>query len=271
MEKTDLLERLATFKTRLTSDVVSAYESRGSEFGRERFAAWRRQLSMFLDENLPGQCARLNAMLHHTVMFANNHESDLDIFMRMDGIPCLAFIDSLSIDVQNDEFDFTPPEIEKVSLQRGTVKPSNRVFIVHGHDQLLLTKAARFVEKLGLEPIILHEQASKGMTIIEKIEDNTDVGFAIILYTPDDKGNKAVEADAGNLQFRARQNVIFEHGYLVAKLKRSHVVPLMAGSIEIPSDISGVVYVEDSNWQVGIAREMLAAGYDIDFNRLLRS
>jgi predicted nucleotide-binding protein len=271
MEKTEILERLAGFKARLVSDVIPAYSSRGSEFGRERFAAWRRQLTKFLDERFPGQTTTLNAKLHHSVMFRGRSESDLDVFMRMDGNACLAFLDSLTIDVQNDEFDFSPPQVEEPPpLERGTIKPSSRVFIVHGHDELLLTKAARFVERLGLEPVILHEQASKGMTIIEKIEANTDVGFAIVLYTPDDKGNTASEADAGNLNCRARQNVVFEHGYLIAKLKRSHVVPLMAGSIETPSDISGIVYVDDSNWQVDIAKEMMAAGYEIDFNRLLR-
>jgi len=108
------------------------------------------------------------------------------------------------------------------------------------------------------------------MTIIEKIEANTDVGFAIILYTPDDKGNVATEADNGTLNFRARQNVIFEHGYLMAKLKRANVVPLMGGTVETPSDISGIVYVDDVNWQIDIAKEMLGAGYQVDFNRLLK-
>lgn len=44
----------------------------------------------------------------------------------------------------------------------------NKIFIVHGHDELAKVEVARFVEKLGLEAIILHEQASSGNTIIEK-------------------------------------------------------------------------------------------------------
>ena len=255
---------------KVRSDVVAGYESRGREFGRERFTAWRRQFTKFLDDNLPGQSGELNAKLHHTIMFRGRSESDLDVFMRMDGKVSLVFIESLCIDVQNDEFDFSPRAVNEPPIQSGPIKPSNRVFIVHGHDELLLTKAARFVERLGLEPIILHEQASKGMTIIEKIEKHADVGFAIVLYTPDDKGNVASEADSGNLKFRARQNVVFEHGYLIGLLKRSHVVPLMSGSIETPSDISGVVYVDNKNWQFEIAREMSAVGYRIDLNRLLQ-
>ena len=83
-----------------------------------------------------------------------------------------------------------------------------RVFIVHGHDESVQNKAARFVEKFGFEAIILHEKASSGRTIIEKIEHYSDVGFAIVLYTPDDVGN--VKSEAENLNVRARQNVVFE-------------------------------------------------------------
>ena len=102
-----------------------------------------------------------------------------------------------------------------------------KVFIVHGHDETAQTKAARFVEKLGLKAIILHEQASAGRTIIEKIEHYSDVDFALVLYTPDDVGH--VKGKPENLSLRARQNVIFEHGYLIGKLSRKNVVALVDG------------------------------------------
>lgn len=271
MNKSEVIDRLEGFKLRLSTEVVGAYASRGSEFGRERFAAWRRQMSIFLDQSLPRTSSKLDSKLNHIAYYRGRSESDLDVFMRMDGNTCIAFIDSLLMDVHNNEFDFTAKPEVAVAHKKSKPAEQKRVFVVHGHDQLLLAKVARFVERLGLEPVILHEQASKGMTIIEKIEANSDVGFALVLYTPDDKGNKAEEADKGQLNDRARQNVVFEHGYLIAKLKRANVVPLMGGRIEIPSDISGVVYVDDKNWQVEIAKEMLAAGYEIDFNRLLKA
>ena len=55
-----------------------------------------------------------------------------------------------------------------------------KVFIVHGHDVEAKLEVARFIEKLNLEPIILHEQANDGLTIIEKIEKYSDVGFGIV-------------------------------------------------------------------------------------------
>ena len=92
----------------------------------------------------------------------------------------------------------------------------SRVFIVHGHDDALKNEVARFVEKFGLKTIILHEQASSGNTIIEKIEEHSNVGFGIVLYTPCDVGAKSEKSP--NLQLRARQNVVFEHGFLIGKI-----------------------------------------------------
>lgn len=270
MDKKEVIAQLESFRSRLESDVATAYAQRGSPFGRERFAAWRRQFEKFLDANLPGASSRLSAKLHKVAFFRGGNESDLDVFLREDGEPCAAFIDSLKLDVENGEFEehavpAKPPE--KRSGRSGA--KSKRIFIVHGHDELLKTKTARFIEKLGYEAVILHEQASRGMTIIEKIEAHTEVGFAIVLYSPDDRGNTAASAANGELLLRARQNVIFEHGYLMAKLSRAHVVPLVSGKVELPSDISGVVYIDDTNWQFEIAKEMKAAGYQVDFNKLL--
>lgn len=146
----------------------------------------------------------------------------------------------------------------------------NRVFIVHGHDESAQNKAARFVEKLGFEAIILHERASSGRTIIEKIEHYSDAGFAIVLYTPDDVGN--VKSEPDNLNDRARQNVVFEHGYLIGKLGRQSVSALVDGKLELPNDISGVVYIsldEGSAWQLQLAKEMKQSGYRIDMNKLI--
>lgn len=270
MEKKDVIEQLDSFRNRLENDVASAYARRGSDLGTERFAAWRRQFEKFLDANLPGASSRLSAKLHKVAFYRGRSESDLDVFRREDGEPCAAFIDSLKFDVQNGEFEAqaAPVELAESKSAKSGAK-SKRVFVVHGHDDLLKTKTARFIERLGYEAVILHEQASRGMTIIEKIEAHTDVSFAIVLYSPDDQGNTAAAAEKGELIPRARQNVVFEHGYLMAKLSRAHVVPLVSGNVELPSDISGMVHVYDTNWQFEIAKEMKAAGYEVDFNRLL--
>lgn len=83
-------------------------------------------------------------------------------------------------------------------------------------------------------------------------------------------GNVKIEAENGTLKFRARQNVVFEHGFLMGKIGRENVVPLVDGNVELPNDISGIVYVSDKDWQIDIAKEMSDAGYEIDFNKLYK-
>ncbi len=117
---------------------------------------------------------------------------------------------------------------------------NHKVFIVHGRDHNLLTQVENVLMKLGLDPIVLQEQANNGKTIIEKIEECTDVGFGIVLYTPCDEGR--LKSEGGELKPRARQNVVLEHGYLMAKLGRERVCCLVSDDVEFPSDIQGVVY-----------------------------
>ena len=144
---------------------------------------------------------------------------------------------------------------------------SKKVFIVHGQDELAKVKVARFIEKLGFEPIILHEQSNGGKTIIEKIEANSDVGFAVVLLTPCDVGAKKGE----ELNPRARQNVILELGYFMGLLGRSKVCALVKGDLEKPNDISGVVYTlmdDNDRWHVDLAKELKAVGYNVDMNKI---
>jgi len=148
-------------------------------------------------------------------------------------------------------------------------KNYKKIFIVHGRDDLAKTETARFVEKLGLEAIILNEQENQGMTIIEKIEYYTDVDYGIVLYTPCDIGSLR---DQNDLKPRARQNVVFEHGFLIGKLKRENVCALVKDDVEVPNDISGIVYINmdrEKSWMYKIAKELKKAGYNIDMNNLL--
>ena len=150
--------------------------------------------------------------------------------------------------------------------------PSNetnkKIFIVHGQDELAKVTLARFIEQIGLTPIILHEQASSSQTIIEKIESYGDVGYAIVLYTPCDVGAKNGE----DCKPRARQNVVFEHGYFIGRLGRSKVTALVKGNIETPNDISGVVYIDLDDrgaWKMDVAKELQHSGYEVELARAL--
>ncbi len=159
-------------------------------------------------------------------------------------------------------------DMERVDKKAG----GNRVFVIHGHDEAVRETVARFLEKLDLEPVILHEQPNKGCTIIEKFEDHTVVGFAVVLLTPDDLGAPAANGD--NPTPRARQNVILELGFFLGKLGRERVCSLVKGDVETPSDYDGVVYTEfDSagGWKLKLAQELKAAGFDVDVNKAVQT
>ena len=147
--------------------------------------------------------------------------------------------------------------------------PATRdVFVVHGRADGPKQAVARFLTKLELRPIILHEQPSQGRTIIEKFEAHTTVAFAIVLVTPDDEGRHRGEPE---LSPRARQNVIWEWGYLVAKLGRERVCALYSSGTELPSDLNGVAWVEmdaAGAWQLEVARELRAVNVAVDTNEL---
>lgn len=155
-------------------------------------------------------------------------------------------------------------EMMNHSLNVTQEKSNNKVFIVHGRDDDKLNEVELFVHRIGLEPIILREQASRGKSIIEKIEEYSDVAFAIVVYTACDVGKYKNDEV---LLPRARQNVVFEHGYMVAHLKRENVIALIENSVDIPGDWSGVLYTTfDKNWKQDIMKEMDAAG--LKFNWL---
>lgn len=153
------------------------------------------------------------------------------------------------------------------------VQHSNRVFIVHGHDEEMKQAVARTLEKVGLEPVILHEQPNQGKTIIEKFSEYaSSSAFAVVLLSPDDmaypRGGEPEKARP-----RARQNVILELGFFLGKLGRERVFVLYkeAPGFEIPSDYAGVLYTQyDSigHWKFDLARELKATDYDIDLNLL---
>lgn len=185
-------------------------------------------------------------------------------FLSEQFTPILDAIEFGSMQVLQNNFNYQPQPQPPVLIPTAP-RNKRKVFIVHGHDNNTKQEVGRFVEKIGLEAIILHEQASEGRTIIEKIEHySNDADFALILYTACDFGRGVMESDPPN--HRARQNVIFEHGYLMSKFGRKNVCALVKGKIETPNDISGVVYVPldgSEAWKVEVAKELKACGYEV--------
>jgi predicted nucleotide-binding protein len=160
---------------------------------------------------------------------------------------------------------------QSVAIQDSFGSPSRpkarrKVFVVHGHDEGARESVARFLAKIDFEPIILHERPNRGRAIITKFQQEAaDVGFAVVLMTPDDFGGRA--GDTSNP--RARQNVVFELGFFIGILGPERVAALVKGQVEQPSDFEGVVYIplDNSAWKQKLAQELEAAGFEIDWKK----
>jgi predicted nucleotide-binding protein len=140
-----------------------------------------------------------------------------------------------------------------------TSRSPNRVFIVHGRNEQARTQVVEFLNSIGLEGIVLHDQPNMGRHLLTKFIDEADlVTFAVVLMTDDDLGS----ARGGTAAPRTRQNVILELGYFLAHLGQARVCALITPSLETPSDFDGIVYIRmaaDQRWQVELLRELCAA------------
>lgn len=183
----------------------------------------------------------------------------------------------------NNKVDFLERLLEKVDLLKSDVQEAvpaappkyavsndySNIFVVHGQNSSIKVEVARTLEKLGLTPIILHEQPNAGKTIIEKFETYSNVAFAIILLTDDDEGKLKTDID---LKSRARQNVVLELGYFIGKIGRDRVLPLYSEGVELPSDVHGLLYVpidKTGTWKFALIKELKAAGFSVDANSII--
>ena len=211
------------------------------------------------------------AEIQHFARYAFNDATTIE-YLAKDKDKAVAVLYGIIAGFREDlnEFQPGPPNKPGGSMLEARSLASSKVFVVHGHDSAALQEVARFLERLELKAIILNEQPDQGRTIIEKFEACAgEVGFAVILLTPDD----VVEAPSTNRNTaRARQNVIFELGYFAGKLGRGRACLLRRGEVEIPSDLHGVVYKHldaAGGWKLQLAQEMKAAGLKFDANKVI--
>lgn len=183
-------------------------------------------------------------------------------------------IDELE-DITDKYINVAPGSKKREEVMETIAVPADnkKVFVVHGHDTELKNDVELFLKSINLEPIVLHRQLDEGMTVIEKFEKHSDVNYAIILLTPDDVGFPVSETEKPEedraIEFRARQNVIFEFGYFVGKLSRKNVCCIYKKGVQLPSDLNGLIYkqVNKSIEEVGlfVMKELKNCGIDVKF------
>ncbi len=237
----------------------------------------------YRDNNLDGLIKKCQLYIRKIFGEESNYLNDLNAIsfsprFYYSGMPRQSYIDSFEsgktrflnlVDVMIEDIQLSDvSNIETDDIDRCPII-NNRIFIVHGHDDAMKQTIARYLEKLKLDPIILGEQPSGGVkSILEKIEEYSDVNYAVVLLSPCDEGH---EKGHNNLTPRARQNVIAELGYFIGKLGRNHVSIVKNGDLEFPSDFLGNYYIEysNSNWSMCLFQELKAAGFKIDANDIM--
>lgn len=161
------------------------------------------------------------------------------------------------INLLDEAIDFLKMN-DEIEMEKNIMK--DKVFIVHGHDEKLKYQLSDWLRKIGVEPIILHEQANGGTSsILDKLERYSDVDCAIALFTADDVGSEKGK----KLQPRARQNVVFEAGMFLGKLGKKRVIVLYEEGIESPGDLGGCVYIpadKYDGWKEKLRLEFDAMG-----------
>lgn len=252
------------------TDIVSRVRE-GVDSTRENLKRWKsRTVKLLSDKVNPEEGTKLREITRNFVTADHVHD------IVYDANQYRAFLSSLNEELKKHPEGVIPTETEKSPAVLVEENPklfgSRTVFIVHGRDEAAKQSVARFLERLDLEVVILHEQPDKGRTLVEKLEASSsevDVAYAIVILTPDDVG--ALTSEKDKLQPRARQNVVFELGYFIARLGRQRVRAMYTEGVELPSDYQGVLYTQldrPGAWRLELAREIKAAGITVDLNKI---
>lgn len=255
LEKERAIEKINTLVSELeqleySTTVIETY-----------YKKWERKALRYIVEIFSEHSNHVNEYIAiHFYCYNSYGDCDNEELFNSSKVEMKFLLESFIEEIEESETIFDFKEKEKLQMDK------SKIFIVHGHDGEIKAEVARFIEKLGLEAIILHEQANGGITsILDKIEKYSNVGYGIVLYTECDVGAKKDE----DVRPRARQNVVFEHGYLIGKLGKENVAHISSSEIEMPNDISGTVYIDKGTWEMDIAKELKSAGFDIDFNKVI--
>ena len=149
-----------------------------------------------------------------------------------------------------------------------------RIIVVSGNDETMKQTMTVALRKLGLAAVVMSEEPSQGKKIVERFADYKDVGFAVVLLSPDvyvyPKGEEATKRER-----TPRQDVTLLFGFLLGKLGKDRVLAFYRESpnFAFPIEFEGVKFAaidERDSWKLTLIRELTGCGYTVDAERLLR-
>lgn len=168
---------------------------------------------------------------------------------------------------QKTEESSSPGVASATSIRR-------RIFVISGSDEEMKQVTSVALTKLGLAPVIMREQPRQGRRIVEHFEDYSDVGFAVILLSPDDYVFSKDDSPSKRT-LKPKQDLIFTFGFILGKLDKSKVLVFYKESenFEVPTDYDGIQFTafdDRDSWKLALIRELKTAGYAIDQNAILQ-
>ncbi len=149
-----------------------------------------------------------------------------------------------------------------------------RIIVVSGTDEVMKQALTKALTKLWLAPVVMQEEPSQGRKIVEHFQDYADVGFAVVLLSPDDYTYPKAEA-ATKRKLSPQQDVIFLLGFLLGKLGKSKVLVFYKESADfaVPLDFEGVKFTafdDRDSWKLALIRELTNCVYSVDADRILK-
>jgi predicted nucleotide-binding protein len=149
-----------------------------------------------------------------------------------------------------------------------------RIFVVCGTDDTMKQAVTEALVKLWLVPVVMCEEPSQGRKIVERFADYADVGFAVVLLSPDDSMYDKDESPTKR-KLRPRQDVVFELGFLLGKLGKGNVLVFHreCANFEGPTGFEGiksVAFDDRDSWKIALIRELNNCGYIVDADRILQ-
>jgi predicted nucleotide-binding protein len=172
---------------------------------------------------------------------------------------------------------FLSPIEKNVALNQLAISGSDvrrRVFVVCGTDSEMKQAFTNALTKLRLVPVVICEEPKQGRKIVERFQEYIDVGFAVVLLSPDDLVYVKDEPPTKR-KLRPRQEVVFELGFLLGKLGRDNVLVFQreCQNFEVPTDFEGIkvtAFDDRDSWKLALIRELKNCGYTVDDDRILK-
>ena len=170
----------------------------------------------------------------------------------------------------------SPPEKTIPTIK--PVKPSSdlqgRIFVVCGTDAKMKHALTNALTKLRLVPVIMCEEPSQGRKIVERFTDYADVGFAVVLLSPDDFAYASEESPTKR-KLRPSQDVVFELGFLLGKLGKDKVLVFYREheNFGSPTEFEGLkaaAFDDRDSWKLSLIRELTNCGYTVEADRILK-